>query len=96
MRGFGVQGNGSLHYTFIMKDFGIINEDLKKGYEFKIETIDKDDLRLVLISISTRLNKYTIWFNGSLIHTCKTFPSVLNRLKRLNKVFPLESESVYN
>lgn len=76
-----------------MKTFALFDQDLKKGYFFEISTIDQTDLRIAEVSFNARLSKYTIWFNGSLIHTCKTFKSILNRLNRLDKKFPLYNTS---
>jgi hypothetical protein len=76
-----------------MKEFGIIDADLKLGYEFSVETIDKEDFRTAKVSISEIIGKYIIYFNGKIIHSCKTFSSVIYRLNELDKKFPLENES---
>lgn len=79
-----------------MKDFKIIKSDIDKGYEFVIETIDKEDYRTVKVGLSTRLKKYYIIFNGMLIHTCKGFQSVIYTLNKLDEKFHLENDSNYN
>lgn len=76
-----------------MKNFGIYDQDLKKEYTFEIETTDKIDIRTAEVSFEKNNNKYRIWFNGKLIHVCKSFKSIINRLNKLDKNFPLDNYS---
>lgn len=74
-----------------MKYFGVELRLLKKGYFLEVDTIDKDDLRTAEVSFEEYKSLYRIWFNGSLIHSCKTFKSVITRLNKLDLKFPLEN-----
>ena len=76
--------------NLIMKTPTITAKELISGNTLEIETIDKEDLRIAELGFSEHLGKFTIWFNGKLIHTSKGFDSLLNRIQKLNINFPLE------
>jgi hypothetical protein len=73
-----------------MKTLTITEKELKMGETLIIETIDKNDIREAELSFSKKTNRFTIWFNGQLIHSAKGFKSLINRMELLNEKFPLE------
>lgn len=73
-----------------MKTLPITAKELRDGKILTIETIDKDDFREAELSFNSKFNRFTIWFNGAIIHTCKGFKSLHTRMEKLNEKFPLE------
>lgn len=69
---------------------------LKEGKNFIFDneafqtSIKCDDIRSAEIGFSPKLDKFWIEFNGKLIHTSKTFKSLMNRLNKLIKDWNLE------
>ena len=65
--------------------------ELKDGQDFHFDNSQwcednlSDDLREGWVSFNPRLNKFSIHFNGGLIHTSKTFEPAQKRLDKLMK-----------
>lgn len=76
----------------------ITQKKLKEGQNFffsnenhQIE-INDDDIRTAEVEFSGHgwSERFSIWFNGSLIHSSKTFGSMMNRLQKLVEDWNLE------
>ena len=65
-------------------DIKMINESLLKS-KVIVEFNDVEDLESVIISFSTRLQKFVLELNGELIHSSKTFKSLVNKTEQLVK-----------
>jgi hypothetical protein len=63
-------------------DIKMINESLLKS-KVIVEFNDVEDLESVIISFSTRLQKFVLELNGELIHSSKTFKSLVNKTEQL-------------
>lgn len=74
----------------------ITAKDLKSGKRFIFQTKDKEDLREAEIAFreSRMGKKFSIWFNGSLIHNSITFESMLKRFETLKNKWELEFERI--
>jgi hypothetical protein len=63
-------------------DIKMINESLLKS-KVIVEFNDVEDLESVIISFSTRLQKFVLELNGELIHSSKTFKSLVNKTEQI-------------
>ena len=62
-------------------------QDLINGEDFCFCS-DKDE---AVVSYSTKLGKFSIWFNGKLVSNTKSFKLVLGKLDKLVKEYHLEA-----
>jgi len=63
---------------------------LLNGECIEIQTIDKNDLRTCEVSFSIGLGKFVLWFNGQLVKSSRDIGGIINEIKRINILFPLE------
>lgn len=65
--------------------------DLKNGKEFHFTTPETtDDLRTAEVSFNKNIQRFCIWFNGSLF-SFKSFNGMKNKLKQLISDWNLET-----
>ena len=63
-----------------MKKTDLINGSI---YTLSNDHSQNDDLREAEVSFNKKIGKFIIWFNGQLIHSCKTFQALEKRLEKL-------------
>lgn len=67
-----------------METTTINKTSLLKGTALFYETNDKNDVRECEVIYNQKMDfPFMIWFNGKLIHSCKTFISLENRFNKL-------------
>lgn len=74
----------------------LTEKNLKQRYVFVFRTpLEMDDFRECTIEYSSS-NKFFVWFNGSLLHTSKTYRSAIKKLNDVKNRWELIFDRIEN